>query len=127
MMDVSMKEHDTLSEWMETSHRDSWVRCVKFLHAVVQLRMLGGALGLALVTAITNSTLNSTWTDMLPIFRSTRAIQNLPEPFRRAVREAFLDGYNTQLHILAGFAEYRWFRGVDIARSDLRVSSLGRS
>jgi hypothetical protein len=72
--------------------------------------MLGGALGLALVTAIMNSTLKSTLTNMLPqqqialIFRTTQAIQDLPEPLRRAVREAFLDGYNTQLHILAGFA-----------------------
>jgi hypothetical protein len=78
--------------------------------AVVQLRMLGGALGLALVTAIMNSSLKSTLTEVLShqqialIFRTTQAIQDLPEPLRTAVREAFLDGYNTQLHILTGFA-----------------------
>lgn len=78
--------------------------------AVVQLRMLGGALGLALVTATMNSSLKHTLTQMLSsqqvvqVFRTTETIGHLPEPVKTAVREAFLKGYNTQLHILVGFA-----------------------
>lgn len=72
--------------------------------------MLGGALGLALVTAIMNSSLKHTLAQMLSaqqiaqVFRTTETIAHLPEPIQTRVREAFLNGYNTQLHILVGFA-----------------------
>jgi hypothetical protein len=78
--------------------------------AVVQIRMLGGALILALITAVMNGDLKNTLLgvlnqeEMLRVLRATEAIQMLPDPTRTAVKETFLKGYNMQLRILVGFA-----------------------
>ncbi|KAF2690332.1 putative multidrug resistance protein fnx1 [Lentithecium fluviatile CBS 122367] len=78
--------------------------------AIVQMRMLGGALVLALVTAVMNSNLKDTLVEVLSgeqlgqVFRTTEAIAGLVEPVKTAVQETFLKGYNMQLRILLGFA-----------------------
>lgn len=78
--------------------------------AMVQFRLLGGALALCLVTAIMNNNLRQ---DLLPhigpevlsrIFRTTAAINALSEPTKALVRSGFMRGYNLQLRILIGFA-----------------------
>jgi hypothetical protein len=78
--------------------------------AIVQMRMLGGALILALVTAVMNNNLKNTLIDVLPaeqlvhVFHTTEAIASLSGPLKTTVRETFLKGYNMQLRILLGFA-----------------------
>lgn len=78
--------------------------------AVVQFRMLGGALILAVITSIMNSELKRTLVTVLSseelarIFRTTKAIQELADPIRTVVNDEFLKGYNMQLRILIGFA-----------------------
>lgn len=78
--------------------------------AIVQMRMLGGALVLALVTAVMNSNLKDTLLGILSteqleqVFRTTDAIGSLREPVKMAVQETFLKGYNVQLRILLGFS-----------------------
>ncbi|KAF2248052.1 putative multidrug resistance protein fnx1 [Trematosphaeria pertusa] len=78
--------------------------------AVVQIRMLSGALVLAIITAVMNSNLNRTLPQVLTdqelfrVFQSTDAIAMLGEPVRTEVKETFLKGYNMQLRILVGFA-----------------------
>jgi hypothetical protein len=78
--------------------------------AVVQFRMLGGALILAVITAVMNNEVKHTLLqflshkDLQDIFRTTEAIQGLIEPARTMVKETFLKGYNMQLRILIGFA-----------------------
>lgn len=78
--------------------------------AAVQVRVLGGALLLAIVTAVMNSELKHTLSKLLSaqelsqVFRTVDAIQRLAEPLRTAVKDTFLKGYNMQLRILVGIA-----------------------
>ncbi|KAF2736979.1 putative multidrug resistance protein fnx1 [Polyplosphaeria fusca] len=78
--------------------------------AVVQARMLGGALVLAIITAVMNSNLSGALALMLSaeefarVFRAIKAIQDLPESLKTAVKDMFLKGYNMQLRILVGLA-----------------------
>ncbi|KAF2643545.1 putative multidrug resistance protein fnx1 [Massarina eburnea CBS 473.64] len=75
----------------------------------VQVRMLGGALSLAVVTAVMNHDLNHTLAGILPpkqlvhIFQTLEAIGSISEPNKTVVRDTFLKGYNMQLRILIGF------------------------
>ncbi|PSN70502.1 hypothetical protein BS50DRAFT_599082 [Corynespora cassiicola Philippines] len=86
------------------------VRTATSTSAVVQLRMLGRALDLALVTANMKSRLKYALEQFLShhqvrkVFKAAETIPHLPEPVKTLVREAFLRDYNTQLHILVGLA-----------------------
>ncbi|KAF2106036.1 putative efflux pump antibiotic resistance protein [Lophiotrema nucula] len=79
--------------------------------AVVQIRVLGGALVLAIVTAVMNTDLRPTLTRMLSaqeltrVFQAVGSIQSLSQPLSTAVKDTFLKGNNNmQLRILVGFA-----------------------
>ncbi|KAF2471879.1 putative multidrug resistance protein fnx1 [Lindgomyces ingoldianus] len=78
--------------------------------AVVQFRLLGGALAVAIVTAVMNNDVRRTLLPLMSpgelaqILRTTEAIEELKEPLRTIVKDAFLKGYNMQLRILFGFA-----------------------
>ena len=72
--------------------------------------MLGGALGLAIITAVMNQNLvhmlsgSLTTSQLADIFRTTESIVHLSEPLRTMVRHTFMKGFNMQLRILLGFA-----------------------
>lgn len=72
--------------------------------------MLGGVLGLAIVSTVMNRTLKSQLLDVLPadlvatIFQRTGAVALLPEAKQETVRALFGEAYNTQMRILIGFA-----------------------
>jgi hypothetical protein len=72
--------------------------------------MLGGALVLAMITAIMNNNLKDTLSavvtkpQMAQIFRTTEDIVLLPEPLQTIVKDTLMKGFNTQLRTLVGFA-----------------------
>jgi hypothetical protein len=72
--------------------------------------MLGGALVLAMITAVMNNNLKDTLSpvvttsQMFRIFSTTKEIILLPEPMRTIVKDTFMEGFNMQLRILVGFA-----------------------
>lgn len=76
----------------------------------MQLRILGGVIILAIVTAVMNSDLKRLLASLLSpaeimeVFRTTESIQMLDLARRIAVQEAFLRCYNRQLRILVGIA-----------------------
>ena len=78
--------------------------------ALLQFRVVGGALGLALASAVMNSYLTSHLShsigaeDMAAVLQSTAAIKEFPPAVQRLVLEKFAEGYSLQLKILAGFA-----------------------
>ncbi|ORY12828.1 putative multidrug resistance protein fnx1 [Clohesyomyces aquaticus] len=76
----------------------------------VQFRLLGGAIAVAIVTAVMNNDVRRTLLpiigpeDLAQILRTTETIEELKEPLRTIVRDVFLKGYNMQLRIIVGFA-----------------------
>lgn len=79
--------------------------------ALLQFRVFGGALGLALASAVMNSYLTSHLSQEIgseylgAVLQSTEAIKEFPIGMQRLVLEKFAEGYNLQMKILAGFAE----------------------
>lgn len=77
---------------------------------MVQVRVLGGALVLAIITAVMNEGLKHTLArtvnpqDLERIFRVADTIHSIPEPLKTSVKDTFLKGFNLQLRILIGFA-----------------------
>lgn len=78
--------------------------------ALLQFRVFGGALGLALASAVMNSYLTSHLSQeigseyLAAVLQSTEAIKEFPIGMQRLVLEKFAEGYNLQMKILAGFA-----------------------
>lgn len=78
--------------------------------ALLQFRVFGGALGLALASAVMNSYLTSHLThsigaeNLSAVLQSTDAIKAFPLDMQRLVLEKFAEGYNLQMKILAGIA-----------------------
>ena len=78
--------------------------------ALLQFRVFGGALGLALASAVMNSYLtshlsHSIGSDYLAaVLQSTETIKAFPVDTQQLVLEKFAEGYNLQMKILAGFA-----------------------
>ncbi|KAI8943272.1 hypothetical protein NX059_001292 [Plenodomus lindquistii] len=78
--------------------------------AAVQVRVIGGALILALTTGVMNNNLEQSLVriisieDLGRIVRAVSTIQSLEEPLQTAVKDVFLNEYNTQLRILIGVA-----------------------
>ena len=78
--------------------------------ALLQFRVFGGALGLALASAVINSYLTSHLSHSIgseylaAVLQSTEAIKGFPIDMQRLVLEKFAEGYNLQMKILAGFA-----------------------
>lgn len=77
--------------------------------ATVQFRFLGGAVAVAIATAVGNSWIKDrlvglvTLPQLLAIFRSTSAINNLPVSLQTVVREHFMESFNLQMRIVLGF------------------------
>lgn len=78
--------------------------------ALLQFRVFGGALGLALASAVMNSyltthLLHSIGSEYLAaVLQSTEAIKGFPVDVQKLVLEKFAEGYDLQMKILAGFA-----------------------
>ena len=78
--------------------------------ALLQSRMFGGALGLAVASNVLNNHLRSSLTGIISaetldaLLQSTASIQLLPPEMQRQVLAAFSDGYNLQMKIMTGFA-----------------------
>ena len=78
--------------------------------ALLQFRVFGGAVGLALASAVMNSYLTSHLSHSIgpeylaAVLQSTEAIKGFPVDVQRLVLEKFSEGYNLQMKILAGVA-----------------------
>ena len=78
--------------------------------ALLQFRIFGGALGLAIASNVLNNHLKSSLAglvsadDLSKLLQSTAAIRLLPTELQARVLAAFSDGYNLQMKIMAGFA-----------------------
>ncbi|KAL9115407.1 MAG: hypothetical protein Q9227_000728 [Pyrenula ochraceoflavens] len=78
--------------------------------AVTQFRILGGVIGLSIVTSVSTRVIRHDLLDFLPqpqadrLLDRTETIQYLHGAVRSAVRETFGRGYNLQMTILIGFA-----------------------
>ncbi|CAD6574931.1 MAG: hypothetical protein ASARMPRED_006995 [Alectoria sarmentosa] len=78
--------------------------------ALLQFRVFGGTLGLALASAVMNSYLashlfHSTGSEYLAaVVQSTEVIKWFPLDVQRLVQEKFAEGYDLQIRILAAFA-----------------------
>lgn len=78
--------------------------------ALLQFRVFGGALGLALASAVMNSYLTSHLSHSIgsehlaAVLQSTEAIKSFPLDMQRLVLEKFAEGYDLQMKILAAFA-----------------------
>lgn len=77
--------------------------------AVVQFRMMGGAIGLAIVTSYMNSWLNTGLAPILSpeqlaaLLQSADSIGTLPPAVQTAVRTVFAQGFNMQFKIAIAF------------------------
>ncbi|OAG06096.1 MFS multidrug transporter-like protein [Paraphaeosphaeria sporulosa] len=77
--------------------------------AVLQFRVLGGALALAVATTVWNNYATTRLQHLLPpdqlsmILKSTGAVSLLPEPAKRQVMEVLVRSYNQRTRVLIGF------------------------
>ncbi|KAI1455383.1 putative efflux pump antibiotic resistance protein [Annulohypoxylon moriforme] len=77
--------------------------------AIVQLRFLGGAIGVAITSAYMNSYLKSSLANILSpdtlsaILQDTSVIKGLTPQLQEDVKRTFAHGYATQIRILIGF------------------------
>ena len=78
--------------------------------ALLQFRILGGALGLAIASNVLNNHLRSSLAGLISaeelsvLLQSTASIRLLPPEVQAQVLAAFSDGYNLQMKIMTGFA-----------------------
>lgn len=78
--------------------------------SVAQYRILGSAIGLAIVTAAFNGLVRGKLEDILPsgqvddLLRSPAAVKVFANDLQPMILAAFGEGYNLQLKILAGLA-----------------------
>ena len=78
--------------------------------SVAQYRILGSALGLAIVTAAFNSLVRGKLEDILQpsqvddLLRSPAIVESFPKDLQGTILAAFGEGYNLQLKVLAGIA-----------------------
>ena len=81
--------------------------------ALLQFRVFGGALGLALASAVMNSYLTSHLSHSIgsehlaAVLQSTEAIKGFPIDMQRLVLQKFAEGYDLQMKTLAGFAGFQ--------------------
>ena len=78
--------------------------------ALLQFRVFGGALGLAIASSVMNSHLTSLLRDTIgpdrlsEVLQSITATKQFPPQMQVEVLRAFASGYNLQMKIMAGFA-----------------------
>lgn len=78
--------------------------------ALLQSRVFGGALGLAVASNVMNSHLTSSLSRSIgaerlsEVLQSTAATKDFPPQVQKQVLEAFASGYNLQMKIMTGFA-----------------------
>ena len=74
---------------------------------MLQFRVFGGALGIAIATTVMNSILTSRLTHTIgperlaAVLKSTNVIREFPSAMQKSVLDAFADGYNLQMKIIA--------------------------
>lgn len=74
------------------------------------MRFTGGAVVISIITAVGNSWLKNTLSELLTseqlgaVLRSTDFIKTFPLDLQSVVRGAFVDMFNLQMHIVLGFA-----------------------
>lgn len=77
--------------------------------AVLQFRVFGGALGLAVASTVGNNYITTQLQHLLPpdqlslVLKSTGATSLLPEPVRHRVIEILVHSYNQRMRVLIGF------------------------
>ncbi|MCJ1433319.1 hypothetical protein MMC27_002678 [Xylographa pallens] len=78
--------------------------------AVVQFRLVGGMIGVALVTCVMNASVRPRLLEILSmnayqaLLQSTSLIETFQPPLQTMVRSIYADGYNLQIRITIGFA-----------------------
>ncbi|KAI3004383.1 hypothetical protein CAN33_003950 [Aspergillus niger] len=78
--------------------------------AITQFRVMGGCIGISVLTAVANGYLQShlqqwlTPTEMQLVLHSAESLSTLPASAQSLVRGTFSASYNLQMKILAGFA-----------------------
>jgi len=78
--------------------------------AITQFKVLGGAIGLAIVISAMNRSIRSDLLEVLPVIQvkevldTTSIIKSMPPDVQATVREIFGRGYNLQMKIMVGFA-----------------------
>ena len=78
--------------------------------SVAQFRVMGGVIGLAIVTAVFNGFVKSKLGQFLSLdqindlLKAANSITSLSVDMQEKVRDILADGYNMQMKILAGFA-----------------------
>lgn len=78
--------------------------------ALLQFRVFGGALGLAIASSVMNNHLTSHLRaifgpeQLATVLQSTEAIRRFPPEVQKQVRRAFAQGYNLQMRIMIGLA-----------------------
>ncbi|GKZ24445.1 hypothetical protein AbraIFM66951_010463 [Aspergillus brasiliensis] len=78
--------------------------------AITQFRVMGGCIGISVLTAVANGYLQShlqrwlTPTEMQLVLHSAQSLSHLPASAQSLVRGTFSASYNLQMKILAGFA-----------------------
>ncbi len=78
--------------------------------ALLQFRIFGGALGLAIASNVLNNQIKSSLAgvvsaeELSELLKSTASIRLMPAEVRAQVLAAFSDGYNLQMRIMTGFA-----------------------
>ncbi len=81
--------------------------------ALLQFRVFGGALGIAIVSSAMNSFLTSRLKGAIgperlaAVLQSMAAIREFPPEMQILVLKAFADGHNLQMKILTGFAAFQ--------------------
>lgn len=80
------------------------------LSTVTQFRVMGGAIGLAIVTTVLNSFVRSNLSKFLTpeevegLLQTASSLDKFPTDIQHVIQGVFAQGYNTQFKILAGLA-----------------------
>ncbi|KAF2174701.1 MFS general substrate transporter [Zopfia rhizophila CBS 207.26] len=99
--------------------------------ALVEFRILGGALGLAIMTATMETYLKKhlgpivTPEQLNALLKTTSVVNQLPRDLRSAVLKVFADGFTLQMKITTGFSALQ-FLAVGMIWKNPQVSVMGK-
>lgn len=77
--------------------------------AVIQFRLMGGAIGLAIVTTVFNGLVRPklehilSFAQLEDLLQSTAVIESFQPELQSRVRNIFAEGFNVQMRIMIGF------------------------